>query len=240
MITSFSILKNFPAYAGYTDKELGNIDYRFGAKNQVGQNRQKICQNFGLKVTDLFEMDQVHSCRIKVITKTSPNFSQATDSLITTRKNTLLLVKTADCLPVFFFDPENQIIAIIHVGWRGAAEKIFLETLFFLTTNFNSRPEKLIAGIGPGIRSCCLQEKEFIQEHLPEWKKFIKPGKNGRKNLDLPGFVKKKLLDYGLKTENIQDLGICTVCNKKFFSHQRSLKFFEKSGRMATVIGLKK
>ena len=60
---------------------------------------------------------------------------------------------TADCAPVFIYDPVNNLISAIHVGWKGAYKKIISKTLKKFKSsgsNFND----LIVVIGP-----CIEKK---------------------------------------------------------------------------------
>src|SRR3989338_1723234 len=73
---------------------------------------------------------QVHG---KNIIKTDGRkFYAGCDGLLTQESQTLL-IKTADCLPVFFYFPEKKFMAGIHAGWRGLRKGIIKETaeLFF-------------------------------------------------------------------------------------------------------------
>jgi len=147
------------------------------------------------------------------------------------------MVKTADCFPVVFYDPVAKVVAAAHLGWRGAVEKIFLETILVLMRNFSCRTKDLLVGIGPGARKCCFDHKNFVQEKLPEWQMYIKSNKTN-KTLDIPSFIIDKLVTHGVKKENIEDCGICTVCNQNYFSHFRSLQKKDPEGRSAAIIGM--
>jgi len=222
-----------------SDRLIGNIDFRFGSKKETLSHRQNLVKFLGCRLTDLYEMEQVHGSRIGFIEKkVKKKLFLQTDALITNLKNVFLMVKTADCFPVLFFEPLNHTIAVCHVGWRGAIEKIFLKTLILMLTHFHCSINKIKVVIGPGARKCCFQHRHFLQEKLPEWQEFIKNNQNYKKNykknyktLDIPSFIKRELKIVGIKRENIKDLKICTICNRNYFSHFRSLKEKETEGR---------
>lgn len=223
----------------FSDRTLGNIDFRFGSKNGVINQRQKMAAFAGATLSDFYEMEQVHGSRVEVIKKKpKKNTFPQTDALITNLKNVFLMVKTADCFPLLFFSPNRKVIAICHVGWRGAIEKIFLKTLLIMIDRFACQPAEMEIIIGPGIRKCCFKHKHLLQEKLPEWKEFIEE-KEREKTLDMPAFIIHELKAVGIRKENIRDMKLCTVCDKHYFSHFRSLRQNEPEGRFATIIGLK-
>ena len=66
---------------------------------------------------------QIHEDHIAVVSRRpeGPIRIPDTDGLITDLKNVLLTTVHADCLPVYFFDPEKGVIGLVHAGWRGSA-----------------------------------------------------------------------------------------------------------------------
>jgi len=58
-----------------------------------------------------------------------------------------LLIKTADCLPLFYIDRMNQSIAAVHAGWRGLQKGIHLRP--FESGNFN--PKTTWVWCGPSL-----------------------------------------------------------------------------------------
>src|SRR5579875_2650148 len=81
----------------------------------------------------------------------------AGDALITDQPGILLSVRTADCVPVLLVDRERRAIAAVHAGWRGALARIIQKAAGEMHRMFHSRPESLMAAIGPSIRGCCYE-----------------------------------------------------------------------------------
>ena len=50
--------------------------------------------------------------------------SQPYNGLITNEKNLLLCTVEADCVPVYFYDPVKEVIAMVHSGWKGTVKRI--------------------------------------------------------------------------------------------------------------------
>lgn len=45
-----------------------------------------------------------------------------TDGMVTDIPGINLVIYTADCMPVSFYDPVKKVIAVAHSGWRGTIE----------------------------------------------------------------------------------------------------------------------
>ena len=230
---------------GVFGRDFGNVSFEYGDKKEILSNRKKIAKVLDINMKNIYEMDQVHESNIKMlryrdIEQLRNNIIPMTDALITDEKNVFLMIKTADCFPVVFFDQVKKVIAAVHVGWRGAIEKIFLVVLLKMIDNLDCRTKDILVGIGPGIGLCCFCHKNLIQRKLPEWEKFVKKEKDGWLSADIKNFIKEQLVQVGIKGKNIETIDICTSCSKDFFSHFRSLQTNKLEGRFATIIGLKK
>jgi len=79
------------------------------------------------------------------------------DALITRDPGILLVVQTADCIPILLADTRHRAVAAIHSGWRGTVQRIAEKTLGRMRMEFGTRPEDVVAAIGPGIGRCCYE-----------------------------------------------------------------------------------
>ncbi len=227
-------------------KEAGNVDFKFASKSKVLQCRSKILSQLDIKKSSLYEADQIHGSNIQTLTKDNHYLFKSklilkTDGFLTNLKNVFLMIKTADCFPVLFFDPKNQVVGIVHAGWRGVMEKIHWHMLFKMKNKFKSDLKNILIAIGPGVNSCCFAMANPVQSNLVGWQKFCKktPSEYSRYSIDLLGFLKSDLLKAGIKKEHIESLDICTCCNPDFFSHTRSKKTGEEEGRFPSIIGIR-
>jgi YfiH family protein len=144
-----------------------------------------------------------------------------------------LAILTADCLPIFFFDPKTPAIGLAHAGWRSTQEDIVSKTLKLMKDTFNSQIEDVCIGFGPAIRKCCYEVQEEFNGPFPAH--IIKKG--SRYYLDLAGANRKQVFDFGVRPQNFFDPEICTSCrNEDFFSYRRE---GESCGRMMSVIMLR-
>jgi len=240
----FNLKRQLNLIHGIFNNVFGNVAYKYGSKEEVIKNRGKICSYLKIGIKQLYEMDQVHGRKIKIIrnkdvNKIKNNIISNTDGLITNVKNIFLMVKTADCFPIILFDPIKKVIGVLHVGKKGLEENILLNGIKKLIKYFGVKPENILVGIGPGIYRCCYKYKKNFQENSLIWKTFLKKENNQYKSLDLFGFIINQLAKLGIKKENIESANICTACSSQYFSHFRCLQKKQKEGRFATIIGMK-
>jgi YfiH family protein len=79
------------------------------------------------------------------------------DIIISTDAAFALAIQTADCVPLLVADRRTGAVAAAHAGWRGMAARVPQVTVAALGRHFSSRPEDLIAAIGPSIGACCYE-----------------------------------------------------------------------------------
>lgn len=238
----FRILENRDLLVhGIFGRLYGNFSLKYSSRTEVERNKKRVAKELDIDGKKIYSIRQVHGTQIIIINSArGENEEIEGDGLITNQANVFLMVKTADCFPVLMYDSREKIAAAVHVGWRGAVQKIFWSALLKMINQFHCQPENILAAIGPGIRACCFKHKNLIQSKFPEWRKYIKKDKQGWSSLSLDGFIIDKLIEAGLKKNNIENAGICTGCNKKYFSHWRSLKENESQGRFCSIIGIRK
>jgi polyphenol oxidase len=158
----------------------------------------------------------------------NPEFEiKNTDAFITNEKNTCLIVKVADCVPILIFDPEKHVIAAIHAGWRGTVESVTANTINKLIIEFKSNPENLVVGIGPSIGPCCYETGTDVEKAvLMKWgttdQFLVKSGVTSKFYFDLWYANRFELLRLGVKSENIETAGICSKCNSEMYFSSRA------------------
>ena len=86
------------------------------------------------------------------------------DGLVTNVPGITLLTSFADCIPVFLYDPVQNAIGSCHSGWKGTLGQIGKRTVELMTKEYKSRPEDIIAGIGPGICRDCYEVSDDLYE----------------------------------------------------------------------------
>jgi len=168
---------------------------------------------------------QVHSARVLMIGEIPPAPPQA-DATATNRPGLALVVKTADCLPLFLVDPEHQAVAAVHAGWRGTARRIAAGAVETMTRAFGTRPASLLAALGPCIGGSCYEVGEdvialFFRDSSSAAPFSAIAGRPGKYLFDLRAANRAQLETAGLTAANIHDSGACTHCDPALLSYRR-------------------
>lgn len=223
---------------GFSAREFGDCN---PVKADNRQNIEKFLITLGLERKNLVAMEQVHGGRIKVVRESDRDrVIPGVDGIITNRSGVVLGVKTADCLPILFYDPLKKIIGVAHAGWRGLLKRI-PQKMIEVMIRLGSLPERVIIGVGPHIGGCCYT----VDSHLTErFKKefgrlegMICKKKNGAR-LDLVIPVITQLVHTGILKRNITLSSACTSCqNQEFFSYRKDSKktYWEMLGVISLV-----
>jgi len=200
----------------------------------VRKNHKHLFDSLGIDEKKLAIPKQIHSAFVKKVNK--PGIYNDTDGLFTDNQEIILSLQTADCLPVFLYEPESKIIAILHAGWQGSAKGIILKALGKLEIDFEIQTDKLRVALGPGIQSSCFELREDVFSKFPA--EFLyKHDDLGKRYLDLQSFVKNQFISRGVIESNIFVDSTCTHCeNKKYYSYRRDKNH---SGRMMGIISFR-
>ena len=205
----FEEFLDFGVIAGFTDKACS------GLKPQEDINR--ILASLDLTRDNFFFLDQVHGREVIYPQGRSKVFSG--DGLISDKKKEVLLIRTADCLPLFFYQPKKNIIGVIHLGWKPAKAGIIARFIDKLKDTFDTDLKDAVLGIGPGLRRCCFEVgDEFLGFDC--FKDFIE-SKGSKHYLDMVSFLKKAFVDRGFKEQGFLDSQICSICDQNFHSARR-------------------
>lgn len=216
----------------------------------VMENHRRLAQAVGYDYRRLVFSDQVHETVIRKITEedagkgiTRESDITETDGLMTNVKDLPLITFYADCVPVFFYDPVKEVVAMNHSGWRGTVKNISLHMVEALNKEYECEASDLICAVGPSICQNCYEVSEDVAEafqdaYLPEqYDKMTKKIGNGKYLLDLHRANYYNLTGAGILPDHINVTDICTCCNPDFlFSHRAS---HGKRGNLGAVIMLK-
>lgn len=174
------------------------------------------------------ESEQVHGASIAVVDNLSPALQQpiaGCDALITRCPETALLIRTADCLPIFFAHRKQGVVALAHAGWRGLAKQLPVRVLAAFWDQYRCSAGEVEVAIGPAIRSCCYAvgfEFEAI------FGAFVN-SRRGKRTCDLIGVATSQLQQAGVARSNISDSGLCTACGvDRWFSLRREAQAAER------------
>ncbi len=188
------------------------------------------------------------------------------DALITSRRDILLAILTADCVPVLVADTRRRVVAAFHAGWRGTLARIVERGIGTMRLQFGSRPKDLIAAIGPGIGACCYSvgeevrfdfESQFayapalfseVYDSDPVKDKypllFLTARAPGHSNigpqihLDLIEANRRQLLDAGLSASKISVVGECTACTRLPNGQRRYFSHRDEHGYTGRMLSI--
>lgn len=194
----------------------------------------------GIAGDSVFGVHQVHGDRVHVVSR--PSFSlpgkgpvQA-DAIVTHLADFPIAVLTADCIPVVLYDPHRHVTGVVHAGRLGTALHIVSRAVAALKENYGSRPEDLIAGLGPGICGACYEVDEVsidpFRHGFSGWENWTVPQADGKFLLDLLAANREDLTGAGVPLAQIHQTSFCTSCNNDgFFSYRKE----GARGRMMTL-----
>ena len=222
-----------------------------------GDNRDDVLENYarmaralGVEREKMVLTYQTHTVNVRQVTEEDAGKGVVrerdytdVDGLITDIPGITLVTFFADCVPLYFLDPVHRAIGLSHSGWRGTVKGMGRVTAEAMRDAFGSRPEDLIACIGPSICADCYEvgpevAEEFAQAFSQTCHSSILEKKpDGKYQLDLWRANQIVLEEAGLKPENTSVTNICTHCNPDLlFSHRRSA---ERRGNLCAFLCLK-
>jgi len=181
---------------------------------------------------------QIHSDIIHIL-KEVPGETLSGDAFITGRHGLLLVIRTADCLPLLIADPEGKAVAAAHCGWRSIGLGLIGKVIRNLEEHFRCDPASLIVALGPCIEMDCYEvgedvRKAFRGAGLAEDVFHPHPRQEGKFYLDLRMAARYQLLDAGIEDAHISLVNLCTFCEEVLFSYRRRHR---EEGRMLSFIG---
>jgi len=233
-------VSNFPK------DSLNLAGYDEDSEENIVENRRRFLQVFDGDFT-LASCWQIHSADVRIIKNLDDvedgNFKM--DALISDVPNVLLGVKTADCVPILLGDAKTKAFAAVHAGWRGTVNSIIKNTIDRMGETYGTNPEDLICAIGA---AACGRNYEVGQDVIDAFaEKFSSCGKlftqtrEGHALIDLHLANKEELLSVGVLPANIFTAPLCTMERTDlFFSYRVEKKLYGKTGRLMSVIGLRK
>ena len=164
---------------------------------------EEILESVGFQ-NQVATMDQTHSSEIEFADSC---ISYKCDGIYTDKIKLPLVVKTADCIPILMESIKG--VSATHAGWRGLERSIFEKSIAI-----HDIPSLKIS-IGPHARKCCY---EVGVEFLEKFNKSINKVED-KYYLDLTKNIKQFALENNI---NLEDTGICTICNKEYFSYRKN------------------
>ncbi len=219
-----------------------NLSAREDDRGAVAENLLRFCRAAGFRRCPPAVQRQVHGDRIAWVGgDDGPDAGslreQDGDGLITRQPGQAVAVQVADCVPVLLWDPEGEVVAAVHAGWRGTALAIVRRAVESMQRRAGTEPGQVRAALGPAIGGCCYRVGPEVIEALeavaPRDVVVADPDE-GR--VDLRAVNRWLLREAGLPADAIEDVGGCTCCESDLFSYRRD---GPRTGRLMGAIELR-
>jgi YfiH family protein len=175
----------------------------------------------------LRRVNQVHGGRVVESASYNGGAPDA-DGMWTRSPSDLLLIRAADCAPVWVVDPPHKTIALVHAGWRGVAEGV-VEHAVEALCGAGAFADDLHAAVGPHLGPCCFEVGPEVAERfmadpgavLPASGLVVERKRADSSALDLGAAIIHRLSVAGVDPGRIGASTACTRCHPDLFHSYR-------------------
>jgi YfiH family protein len=206
----------------------------------VRENRIRSFKALGRIQESIHDVWQVHSADVVYVDAPRPLDTpyQKADIMLTNNPQVTLFMRFADCTPILLYDPERQVVGLVHSGWLGTVRGAARAAVQAMQDRYASNPADILAAIGPAIgpdhyeigEDVIAQVQDAFGAEAPSL--FERHAK--RTHFDLWKANHLLLEEAGVR--QIELAGICTACHTNdWFSHRGEKG---KTGRFGALIAL--
>lgn len=216
--------------------------------DHVGDSIENVQTNRAIFVSTLpaepLWLKQTHSTKVS-----TPHSRQSirdevitADASVTNQPGEVLVVMTADCLPVLLTNSSGTVVGVAHAGWRGICSGVLENTVAELLNISGDVASNVMAWLGPAIGPDKFEVGHDVVSafedagmSLPENAFQSIPNKKGKYLADIYLLARARLEACGVKA--IFGGEFCTVKDAaRFFSYRRD----GETGRFASAIWISK
>ena len=208
--------------------------------NRVKQNRENALAVLNINPDSSYDVYQVHGTEIALTNRPLRQGEHhiKADAIITNTPNVTLMMRFADCVPIFLFDPINRVIGLAHAGWIGTVNKIAEKTIQKMKLRFETNPEDVMAAIGPSIGpdhyAVGMEVIDKVLSSFGDKGKQLILRNNEKSFFNLWKANKVILNEAGVNKIEVAE--VCTNCDlNNWYSHRGE---HGKTGRFGVVLGL--
>jgi len=219
----------FSREGGVSDGIYASLNGGLGSNDDpaaVAENRRRMAEQMGVPPSHFLGVHQIHSPDAVVATGPWQGASRPrADSIVTRTEGLAIGITAADCGPLLLVDPDARVIGAAHAGWKGALTGI-VESTIEVMEKLGAERAGIVAAIGPLIRQPSYEVgNEFVERFMEEDAEntlfFLPAAREGHAMFDLAGFIRARLENAGVLV--IDDIGIDTYSDERFFSYRRSV-----------------
>ena len=209
------------------------------ALNNVSTNINRLHETLILDATATIDASQAQANTVAMVdARHRGTRIKNVDALLTNVSNVPLLLRFADCVPIFLYDPTHRAIGVVHAGWRGTVLKIATRAAQAMFDSFGTRPRDLIACLAPSIGPCCYRIGDDViarvRAAFANADDLLARQPDGGAHFDLWQANAQQLRMLGV--EQIEMANLCTAHRTDDFYSWRAEK--ANTGRFGAIIAI--
>lgn len=237
-VSRSKLLARFPdLFHGIFVGERIRVDARQGGHQRVYDSVTNIVRGTTNRSVSVAMNVLVHGDRVTRV-NTFRYAPQRADGLVTSLRGMYLAVTSADCVPVYMFDPKRRIVGLGHAGWKGIARGI-VANLIATMARAGSSPSDLIVWLGPSAKECCYDatDQRYRYRRTVFERRFGKSVlvyRRGKTYLDLPRAIVRDCLKSGIRRAHVEIDSTCTIHDPENLPSDRR----ERSNRKRTLFAI--
>jgi len=207
---------------------------------RVQRNKQLALAALEREVESVYDVWQVHGTNVVIVDSPRERdtpYLQA-DAILTNKPGVTLMMRFADCVPIFLYDPFLKVVGIVHAGWEGTVRGTAAVAVENMRDSFGSDPLDIRAAIGPSIGpdhyEVGIDVVSEVNQAFGKDASYLLEERSGSIYLDL--WMANRLVLERVGIQNIEIAGLCTAChNQDWYSHRAE---HGRTGRFGAVIAL--
>lgn len=174
---------------------------------QVGHELRPTLEQAGFPSDNIVAAEQVHGNRVAVVRDLRIRYIPKVDALVTNLIDVPLVIRVADCGPIYLYDPVRRVVGLVHSGRKGTELNILAETVRVMNESYGTEAADLTVLLGP-----CIRPPHF--------------------EVNFAATIGQQALKLGIG--DYQDTGLCTAANlDRYYSYRLERG---QTGRMWAVL----
>lgn len=234
-------------FGGVSEGEFSSLNLlrnKGDSPENVRENFRRLCAELGVGINDCAVTDQVHGNEVRIVTAEDKHVCLTpvpyeADGVVTNVPGMPVICYTADCVPALLCDAENKVVAAVHCGWRSSVADI-LGVAVGKMLSLGAKVESISCALGPAIGACCFETDGDVPSAIEKYLDGDVEGlwtlrADGKYLVDLRKANKRRLIQLGVKAENVDVSDECTMCShEKYWSHRYTKG--RRGGQAAAIV----
>ncbi len=206
----------------------------------VRENRRRALAALGRNETSVFDAWLVHGVNVAIADGPRPAKAPhvKADIILTDKPGVTVMMRFADCVPIFLHDPVRKVVGIAHAGWIGTVKSTARYAVEAMQQHYGSTSKDIRAGIGPSIGPDHYEVGSDVVDQVTQTfggdaSSLLSKGA-GRVKFDL--WAANRLLLERAGVGQVEVAGLCTACHTEDWYSHRAEK--GRTGRFGAIIAL--